>query len=172
MESSTTRTTPYEQIIDLLDTTGARYSVLEHVEEGNTEKISALRGNRIEQAAKCIVVRVGVTKKKGRYVIAVVPGHLRVDIEAIREHYRGVKAMFAPQDMAESLTGAVSGSIPPFSFDPDVALIVDPELLREEEMYFNAARLDRSLRLSTADYLTAARPDVLPITEAATAPLA
>jgi Ala-tRNA(Pro) deacylase len=161
----------YQRIIDLLDTNGARYSLIEHPEEGHTEKVSSLRGNHLEQAAKCIVVRVGVTKKKGRYVLAVVPGDRRVNTEAVRSHYDGVKAMFAPREVAEQLAGAVSGAIPPFSFDPSLALLVDPTLLTQPELFFNAARLDRSLRLDTADYVTAAQPDVLSITEPATAAL-
>jgi Ala-tRNA(Pro) deacylase len=157
----------YRRIIDLLDTNGADYGVIDHPEEGHTETVSSLRGNRLDQAAKCIVVRVGVTKKKGRYVLAVVPGDRRVDTEAVRSHYQGVKAMFAPRQVAEELAGAVSGAIPPFSFDPSLTLLVDPALLTQRELFFNAARLDRSLRLSTADYLTTARPDVLPISEPA-----
>ncbi|MEV0253496.1 YbaK/EbsC family protein [Streptomyces sp. NPDC050732] len=155
----------------MLDAAGARYSVIEHPAQGHTEAVSALRGNRLDQAAKCVVVRVGVTKKKGRYVLAVVPGNSRVDIEAIRNHYQGVKAMFAAREVAEELTGAVSGAIPPFSFEPSLALLVDPELLKQREMFFNAARLDRSLRLATADYVAAARPEVVPITEPAPLPL-
>ncbi|CAM5659655.1 hypothetical protein SALBM311S_01155 [Streptomyces alboniger] len=44
-------------------------------------------------------------------------------------------------------------------------------MLTQPELFFNAASLDRSLRLDTADYVTAARPDVLSITEPATVAL-
>jgi Ala-tRNA(Pro) deacylase len=39
-------------------------------------------------------------------------------------------------------------------------LIVDPSLLENDELYFNAARLDRSLVLSTSDYVALARPRI------------
>ncbi|CAM5659718.1 hypothetical protein SALBM311S_01156 [Streptomyces alboniger] len=102
----------YQRIIDLLDTNGARYSLIEHPAEGHTEKVSSLRGNHLEQAAKCIVVRVGITKKKGRYVLAVVPGDRRVNTEAVRSHYDGVKAMFAPGRSPNSWPGLSAARSP------------------------------------------------------------
>jgi Ala-tRNA(Pro) deacylase len=35
---------------------------------------------------------------------------------------------------------------------PDVAVVVDPTLFDQRGLYFNAARLDRSVRLDTDDY--------------------
>jgi Ala-tRNA(Pro) deacylase len=52
----------------------------------------------------------------------------------------------------------------PFSFHPDLELVVDPALLQVPELFFNAGRLDRSMALVTEDYLRVARPRVEPIT--------
>ena len=46
----------------------------------------------------------------------------------------------------------------PFAFHPDLALIADPALQAHAEIFFNAARLDRSIALRTADYLRLAAP--------------
>ncbi|HZU69983.1 MAG TPA: hypothetical protein VFA09_22120 [Ktedonobacteraceae bacterium] len=46
----------------------------------------------------------------------------------------------------------------PFSFNPDLELVVDPSLLENDEIYFNAARLDRSMVLKTSDYVAIAKP--------------
>jgi Ala-tRNA(Pro) deacylase len=54
----------------------------------------------------------------------------------------------------------VAGTILPFSFHQELTLIVDPSLLENDELYFNAARLDRSLALSTSDYIALARPRI------------
>ena len=37
-------------------------------------------------------------------------------------------------------------------------LIVDPSLLKNDEIYFNAARLDRSMALKTSDYVAVSKP--------------
>ena len=51
------------------------------------------------------------------------------------------------------MAGSVSGTILPFSFNPELELIVDPKLLENNEIFFNAARLDRSMALKTSDYI-------------------
>ena len=65
-----------------------------------------------------------------------------------------------PGTTAEELAGSVSGTILPFSFRPDLELLADPAILANREIFFNAARLDRSIALSTADWTAVATPRV------------
>ena len=48
----------YERLRELLDREGATYRVMEHQAEGRTELIAKIRGNRVEQAIKSIVVMI------------------------------------------------------------------------------------------------------------------
>ncbi|MEW1859825.1 YbaK/EbsC family protein [Streptomyces sp. NPDC088194] len=153
----------YGRLIALLDEQGAQYRTIDHEPEGATEVVSALRGNSLAQAAKCIVVMVKVGKKVTRYVLAVVPGDRRVDLGAVKALLSGTYVSFASRDIAERLAGSVSGTVLPFSFDEKLELVVDPGLLVHDEIYFNAARLDRSLALSTKDYVRVAAPRTEPI---------
>src|SRR5947209_18079363 len=133
----------YDRLIALLDEQGAQYRIIDHAPEGATEAVSGLRGNDLAQAAKCIVVMVKVGKKVTRYVLAVVPGDRRVDLGAVKALLEGTYVSFASKDVAERLAGSVSGTVLPFSFDERLELVVDPGLLRHDEVFFNAARLDR-----------------------------
>ncbi|MEV6011092.1 YbaK/EbsC family protein [Streptomyces sp. NPDC051976] len=153
----------YDRLIALLDEQGAQYRVIEHAPEGATELVSALRGNTLAQAAKCIVVMVKVGKKVTRYVLAVVPGDRRVDLNAVKALLEGTYVSFASRDIAEQLAGSVSGTVLPFSFAERLELVVDPGLLEHDEIFFNAARLDRSLALATKDYVRIAAPRTEPI---------
>jgi Ala-tRNA(Pro) deacylase len=153
----------YDRLIADLDAAGARYRLLDHEPEGRTELVSALRGNALGQAAKCLVVLVKVGKKQSRYVLAVVPGDARLDLAAVRGLLGGTYAAFADTAKAEALAGSVSGTVLPVSYHPDLELIADPTLLGHDEIFFNAARLDRSMALATADYLRVAKPRVEPI---------
>lgn len=157
----------YERLIALLDGAGARYREIAHEPEGRTEIVSQLRGNTLAQAAKCIVVMVKQGKKVTKYVLAVVPGDARVSLPAIKALLAGTYVSFATPEIAERLAGSVVGTVLPFSFTDELALIADPALLAHEELFFNAARLDRSLALRTADYVRLARPRVAPIIEVA-----
>ena len=153
----------YTRLIALLDEQGAQYRLIDHEPEGRTEVVSPLRGNALAQAAKCMVVMVKVGKKVTKYVLAVVPGDTKVDLQAIKALLGGTYVSFASPDIAERLSGSVVGTVLPFSFHPDLQLIVDPALLTHDELFFNAARLDRSLALRTADYVRLAAPRIAPI---------
>lgn len=134
--------------------------MIDHEPEGRTEIVSKLRGHPPAHAAKCVLVMVKLGKKAKRFVLAVVPGDRRVDLAGIKQLYGGTYVSFASRDIAEELAGSVSGTILPFALDPSLELIVDPGLLEAEEIYFNAARLDRSVALTTKDYVALAQPRI------------
>lgn len=153
----------YEKLIALLDQNLARYRVIDHSPEGRTELVSPLRGNALSDAAKCIVLMVKQGKKITRHVLGIVPGDALVDLDAVKSLLRGTYVSFARSDVAEELAGSISGTILPFSFRPDLEIIADPALATRPEIYFNAARLDRSLALNTQDWLVLAKPRLEPI---------
>jgi Ala-tRNA(Pro) deacylase len=153
----------YVHLIAELRSAGARFRLIDHAPEGRTDLVSALRGHDVAQAAKCLVVMVKIGKKQTRYVLAVVPGSARVDLKALKELLGGTYAAFAATEKAEQLAGSVSGTVLPISYDPRLELVVDPSLLVFPELFFNAARLDRSVALATDDYLRVARPRIEPI---------
>lgn len=169
-EPVTPTTTPaghiYARLIADLDAAGARYRLIDHAPEGRTELVSVLRGNDVAHAAKCLVVMVKIGKKQTRYVLAVVPGNARLDLAAVRGLMGGSYAAFAATETAEELAGSVTGTVLPISYHPRLELVVDPTLLAVPELYFNAGRLDRSIALSTEDYVRVAQPRVERIIDA------
>jgi Ala-tRNA(Pro) deacylase len=155
----------YSQLIEFLDGQGVQYRLIDHAPEGRTEIVSPMRGNALQQAAKCIVMMVKIGKKVTKYVLGVVPGDARVDLAAVKALLGGTYISFASAEIAEGLAGSVAGTILPFSFISELELVVDPSLLDNDEIYFNAARLDRSLALKTSDYLAVAKPRLERIAE-------
>jgi Ala-tRNA(Pro) deacylase len=95
-----------------------------------------------------------------RHVLAVVPGDRRVDLDAIRTLFAARYVGFCDAATAERLAHAVPGTVLPFSFDPALELVADPDVVARPCLYFNAARLDRSLAMSGADYARHAEPRV------------
>jgi Ala-tRNA(Pro) deacylase len=157
----------YQRLIALLHAGQASYRLIDHPPEGQTDAVSALRGHSSKQAAKCLILIVKLGKKVTRFVLAVVPGDARVDTARIGELYGATYVGFAGAEQAEKLAGSVAGTVLPFAFHRDLELIADPSLLDGETMFFNAARLDRSIELPTSDYLTIARPRLERIVQAA-----
>src|SRR5574341_615664 len=117
-----------------------------------------MRGNPIEDAAKCMIVMVKLGKRTTRYVLVVVPGGCKVDLGQLKNVLGETYAAFASPDVAEQLAGSVVGTVLPFVFDERLELIVDPSLLAAPELFFNAGRLDRSIALKTEDYKRVAAP--------------
>ena len=150
----------YTQLIAFLDQHNARYRLIDHAPEGRTEIVSPMRGNALSQAAKCIIMMVKIGKKVTKYILGVIPGDARVDLNVVKALMQGTYISFASSDIAEKLAGSVAGTILPFSFNSELELIVDPSLLENDEIYFNAARLDRSMALKTSDYIALSKPRV------------
>jgi Ala-tRNA(Pro) deacylase len=148
----------HQRLCDLLAREGAAYRVIEHEAEGHTEVIAKIRGNRIEQSIKSIVVQVRINRKENIYCLANVPGDCRIDFNGIKSLFQADSVAFAPRDKAQELTGCVIGAIPPFSFNDQLQVLADPLIQDNEEVVFNAGRLDRSIFMKLEDYVRIAKP--------------
>lgn len=155
----------YEKLIELLKQNNIAYREVSHIAEGRCEIISQIRGNKLEHAAKCLVVMVKHGKKQRRYFLAVVPANYAVDLEAIKKHSGGDGVMLAPPDRAFALTGCEMGCVLPFTFNDDLKLIVDPALKNIDEIVFNAGRLDVSIFIKTNDYFNVSNPNFIKISK-------
>lgn len=153
----------YDRLISLLDTSSVDHKLIDHAPEGTTDAVCALRGHPAAEAAKCIVLRVKVDKRTTRHVLAVVPGDRRVDLDAVRTLFAARYVGFSDAETAERLARAIPGTVLPFSFDPELEVVADPDVVAQPRLYFNAARLDRSLLISGTDYARVAQPRVEPI---------
>jgi Ala-tRNA(Pro) deacylase len=151
------------QLRELLDREQAVYRVIEHEPEGRTEMIAKIRGNRIEQSIKSIVVQVRLNRKDSVYCLANVPGDCRIDFDGIKNHFHADSVAFAARAKAQELTGCVIGAIPPFSFNDQLQVLADPLIQQNEEVVFNAGRLDRSIFMKLDDYLRIAKPQLAKI---------
>lgn len=150
----------FQTICQRLDEAQVDYRVIAHPPEGRTEEVSAIRGHPITQAAKCIMLIVKSGKRSTRFVLAVVRGDSRVDMARVKSLFNATYAGFAAADVAERLAQSEVGTVLPFAMDDGVLVIADPALLAEERLYFNAARLDRSITMTSQDYLRFQKPRV------------
>ena len=157
----------FDRLVALLTEAKARFRIIEHAAEGRSEAISAIRGNRPDQAAKAMVLDVRGGGGGRRHVLAILPGSRKLDFAAVAALFEARKCGFASPETAETLTGCVMGAVPPFSLNEALALVVDEDLLANETLFFNAGRLDRSMELDTADWKALAKPRVAKIAASA-----
>jgi Ala-tRNA(Pro) deacylase len=150
----------FDRLVALLSDAKAKFRVIEHEAEGKSEAISAIRGNRPDQAAKAMVLDVRGGGGGRRHVLAILPGNRKLDFNAVATLFEARKCGFASPDTAQELTGCVMGAVPPFGLNPDLAVVVEEDLLANETLFFNAGRLDRSMELDTKDWIAAAQPRI------------
>lgn len=148
----------FDQLVALLTGAKAKFRVIEHEAEGKSEAISAIRGNRPDQAAKAMVLDVRGGGGGKRHVLAILPGSRKLDFAAVAALFEARKCGFASPETARELTGCAMGAVPPFALNPALSLVVEEDLLANETLFFNAGRLDRSMELDTKDWLAAAQP--------------
>jgi Ala-tRNA(Pro) deacylase len=150
----------FDRIVALLTGARANFRIIEHEAEGRSEKISVIRGNRPDQAAKAMVLDVRGGGGGRRHVLAILPGSRKLDFDAVATLFEARKCGFASPATAQELTGCVMGAVPPFAFDPALTVVVEQDLLANDTLFFNAGRLDRSMELDTKDWLAAANPRI------------
>ena len=150
----------FDRLVALLSDAKAKFRVIEHEAEGKSEAISVIRGNRPDQAAKAMVLDVRGGGGGRRHVLAILPGNRKLDFNAVATLFEARKCGFASPDTAQELTGCVMGAVPPFGLNPDLAVVVEEDLLANETLFFNAGRLDRSMELDTQDWIAAAQPRI------------
>ena len=152
---------PHERLIRHLRENGVPFRTMEHEAEGRSEHVARIRGTKPSQGMKAIVVglRGGGSGKDKRYVLAVLPGDRKLDMKALRQACQAQKASFVDAETLSELTGGcVAGTVPPFSFNEGMPLIVDNAVRRNTEVCFNAARLDRSVFMTIDAYLALTNP--------------
>jgi Ala-tRNA(Pro) deacylase len=155
----------FKQLTAMLDERGIAYRLLEHAAEGRSEAVAAIRGTAVGQGAKALVCRVKISSNKRANVLAVFPADRQADLDAIAAAAGGKKASLASRELARELTGCEIGAIPPFTFNEDLALLVDATLGRRyDEIVFNAGRLDASILMKAADYMSLVKPQMAQFT--------
>ncbi len=150
----------FDRLVSLLSEAKAKFRIIEHEAEGKSEAISAIRGNRPEQAAKAMVLDVRGGGGGKRPVLAILPGSAKLDFNAVASLFEARKCGFASPETAQELTGCVMGAVPPFALNPALSIVVEEDLLANETLFFNAGRLDRSMELDTRDWMAIAKPRI------------
>lgn len=135
-------------IRELLDASGVSYRELHHAPTRTSEASAAARGESMEIGGKALIVKVDDT-----FSLFVLSAVLELSSRAIRKAMGARRTRFASRDELHEMTGLVPGCIPPFGrpilpFD----LYVDPSIVANDRIAFNAGSLTDSIILSREDW--------------------
>ena len=142
------RTAVSEQVERWLREAGVAFEILEHIPVRTSEEAARVRGTRLEQGAKALVVRAG-----DRFVHCVLPAHLKADNAALRAIVGTRKLRFATRDELHELTGCEPGAVPPFGNLFGLPVLVDEALSLNDRVVFNAGSNAVSITMRCDDLI-------------------
>jgi Ala-tRNA(Pro) deacylase len=97
-------------------------------------------------------------------VLAVVPAHVLVDLEALRALANaGTIRLAAEQELTALYPLCEPGAVSPFTSPANLLIFVDRSLVGEPEMVFNAGTHTDAIRVHWGDFAELTRPIVGPI---------
>jgi len=146
----------YQAIIKLLEEGGAEYRTFAHEPVRTSEQAAAVRGTPLRQGAKALVLDCGET-----LVVAVISAASKVDFRALKRALGSKRVQMASPEKVLAATGCEPGGVPPFGGLFGLRTIVDPSLMENEWIDFNAGERTRSVEMRAADYLRLSGAEVI-----------
>ncbi len=149
------------KIRNMLDNAKIEYQHVSHKPVRTSEQAAEIRGEPLSIGGKALVVKIG-----DGFRLFALSAALRLNSEAVRKRFNSRRMRFASVSELLDLTGLVPGSVPPFGKPIlRLSLCIDPSLLTNERIAFNAGSLTDSLIMQTADYLTVAKGEIFRFAE-------
>ena len=148
------------RILGLLKANNCWYETFEHEPVRTSEEAAKTRpGYTLHQGAKAMIVRANGEQK--RFVMLVLPADLRFDNLKVKSLLKAKDVRFASETEVLELTGGVQpGAVPPFGNLFHLDVFVDPAVLANEEIVFNAGDRSFSVGMRSEDYKRIVSPQV------------
>ena len=154
------------KIAELLETNNMWFETFEHEPVRTSEEASKVRdGYTIDQGAKALIVRVKISNANKKFVMLVLPGIARFDVDKVKLLFEAKDIRFATEQEVDEITeGVKPGGVPPFGNLFDLEVIADPSLFENEKIIFNAGDKSFSVGMYSKDYKEIMNPQIESIT--------
>jgi len=141
----------FHRIRALLDEHHFAYQVMEHEHVHTSADAAKVRGTRLEEAAKALVLQAK-DHDKVYFFMCVVSGHKKLDLKKIKVllHLKNV-SLADPNDVLK-VTGCVVGTVPPFPALFSLPGYADSGVFENEHVVFSAASHFKSIRMLVRDW--------------------
>jgi Cys-tRNA(Pro) deacylase len=145
-----------EEIIGFLKQQGITYELREHEPVYTAPQMAQYLGTSEQRIAKSMVLK----KSDGGYVLAVLPGKLRIDFSRFASVLGVEKVSLAPIPEAERIARCSVGSVHPFGNLVDLKTYFDKHILSLDFVYFNPGDHTKSIKINTDDLVRLVTPTV------------
>ncbi|HUK50874.1 MAG TPA: YbaK/EbsC family protein [Terriglobales bacterium] len=145
-----------EQILAFLQQSGVTYELREHEPVYTAPQMAEYLGTLEERIAKSMVLK----KSGGGYVLAVLPGRLRIDFRQIAKVLSVEKVSLAPVPEAEKIVKCSVGSVHPFGNLVNLKTYFDSHMLTLDYVCFNPGSHTKSVKIETNDLIRLVKPTI------------
>ena len=150
-----------KQLTSFLDEQGVDYETIHHRPKYTAQQIAADTHTPGKEFAKTVMLKVD-----GEAVMAVLPAHLMVDCEKLRQALGEMEVRLADEDeirelIREHCPDCELGAIPPFGSLYGLLVCIDPMMVVDEYVTFNAGTHEDVIRMAYGDYERLVTPRVM-----------
>ena len=152
----------YNKLIELLKGNNIEYLEYRHEPVRTSEEAVKTRpGISLSQGAKALIVKIYPSKE---FIMLVVPGDKRFDTSLVKKVLNITELRFATEEEVVKITdGVLPGGVPPFGNLFNIPVFVDPKLLENEKIAFNAGDKGISIIMNPKDYVTLSKCNLVSI---------
>jgi Cys-tRNA(Pro) deacylase len=131
-----------------LEKLGIPHRVFRHPGQvASLEQAARERGQRREQVVRSILFRLG----EGEYLMALVAGPAQISWKRLRQHLGQSRLTMANEDEVLAVTGYRVGTVSPFGLPRPLKVLIDPGILKEEEISIGSGMRNTGIILRSAD---------------------
>ena len=135
-----------------LESLGVPHQVFRHTGAVNSlEQAAQERGERPEQVVRSIIFRLG----EDQYLMALVAGPAQISWKKLRKHLGQSRLTMAPEEDVLAVTGYRVGAVSPFGTTRPLRILVDPGLLKEDELSLGSGVRGVAIVMKRADLMRA-----------------
>lgn len=153
-------TSPYEEIISLLETNNVGYRETRHAPVYTVEQAAKATGVRPSQIAKSLLLKCG-----SGFILAVLPGDKRLSSTKLKSLLKTGEFHFANAEEVKSQMGCEIGACYPFGNLIGLPVYADNSLSKNEVIFCNPGSHDRTIELRWRDFYTLVKPKIVNISE-------
>jgi Cys-tRNA(Pro) deacylase len=131
-----------------LEKLGIPHRVFRHTGQvSSLEQAAQERGQRPEQVVRSILFRLG----EGEFIMALVGGPEQISWKKLRQHLGQSRLTMASEDEVLAVTGYKVGTVSPFGLPRPIKILIDPGVLKEDEISIGSGVRSTSIIISSSD---------------------
>ena len=145
-----------EEILATLNRNQVAYELREHEPVYTAPQMAEYLGTSEQRIAKSMVLK----KSDGGYVLAVLPGRLKIDFGRFAKALGVEKVSLAPVAEAEKIARCSVGSVHPFGNLVGLRTYFDRHMQTLDFVYFNPGSHTKSIKITTTDLARLVNPTI------------